>query len=800
MKRVLFLSLFLVTSLLYGQEQEPVIFGLVPTSPPVMYLDEHNEPAGFAVELVSRIMEDLDVPYRFQINDFRTTYYDLIEGEVDFYPSLFYTPERSKLLYYSETPMITSWGALFINEKTLFTDITDIKGEKIGVVKEDLNGVNFINFIDQLDISCTIVELDTYEELFRNVRLNRLYGGVTSNHHQLQERGIKQTGVVFHPEPAYCVTSRVNGEKEILDRISDHMDRLKDNPSSYYYSLERKWYHPEKASINPNLKKILILLSALVSLIVVHLFSYNLILRRKIRKQLEEREREQEKRRKVDLKNEFLSSISHELRTPMNIISSLVYLLAQTDLDQNQRDKINQIDKASNLLLDIIKNFLDFNRLERGKIELENRTFSLSSELEEILNLFSNDIRNKGLNFQRIIDRDIPSLLLGDPYRLTQIITNLLNNAVKFSKQGTITFSAELKRAEGKRCYLLFKIRDEGIGMSEEQLEKLFTPFTQADNSISRQYGGSGLGMAICFQLIQLMDGTINVQSVKGEGTLISFVIPFGISESVHMPEEEERSQTHLHSYQGARLLYAEDNPVNREIGRELLRMAELEIETAENGLDALEKMDKSRFDLVLMDIQMPFMDGLTATKKRRAKEQEEHLPRIPIVALSAHFLEEDVKSALDAGMDDYLTKPISINELNGLFDKWLKKYNSSTRTTAITGDGEFPPIPGIDMADVMDRFGGNYELLKDSLNSFINDYALMPAMLISLESQGKKETARERVHTLKGVLGSLGARELFEEANFLENCLRRNNRCPDAIRHFSQDLEGFINRLEGGV
>ncbi|MDC7221196.1 MAG: ATP-binding protein [Spirochaetales bacterium] len=796
MKKWLSTILLLLRASLFCQDAEPMVFGIVPTSPPVMFLDEHNTPSGFAVDLFTQILDELDIPYTLKIDDFPGTYYGLVSGEVDIFPTMLYSEERAEILYYPEHPVIISWGALFVGENTLFQGITDITGQTIGVVKEDQNGKNFREFVDNLDLKYQIQEYNTYEELFRNVRLGRIYGGVSSYHHQLSERGIKQTGAVFYPEPVYCVTGREQGNRELIDKISSRIQQLRNNPSSYYYSLEKKWYYPQGENFNPKLMRALIISALLIFLIIIHLSIYNRFLSQKVKREVEAREKDREKQKKVELKNDFLSSISHELRTPMNIISSLVYLLSQTELDENQQQKINQINKASNMLLDIIKNFLDFNRLEKGKVELEERSFSLTEELEEILNLFSGEISSKGLHFERKIDEAVPSFLQGDPYRLSQIITNLLNNAVKFSNEGTITFSVEVAKSDRKDCFLRFSISDQGIGMNREQQEKLFSPFTQADSSISRQFGGSGLGMAICDQLIKLMGGTIEVESREGEGTRISFQLPFEKRED--REKEIGSDQKYLNSYKGARILYAEDNKINREIGQELFNIADLEIETAENGLKAVEMSEKTHYDLILMDIQMPFMDGMSATRKIRENEEKCHIPPTPIVALSAHFLEEDIKSAYEAGMDDYLTKPISIKELNLLFNKWLAKYSATQTKRTVKPEKERASIPGIDMDDVMERFGGNYDLLMDSLTSFVNDYALMPAMLISLESQGNITATGEKVHTLKGVLGSLGALDLYRQASILEQKIKETRATAGEVRDFSGALEDFISKLEG--
>ena len=767
-----------------------------------MYLDEKGTPKGFAVELFTHIMKKLDIPYEFRILNFEDMYAGLLSEEVDFFPSLLYSPERDEELYFAPYPVSTSWGALFISEKSSFEDIYDIRNQIVGVVKGDRNGDNFRQFIKDMDISCRVREYDNYNDLFDMVRKQEIMGGISSNHHQWQAKGIKQTTVVFHPESVFCVTGKNNPNRNTVNTIAANVQLLKADPGSQYYHLEAKWYFPANNELSFRLKAVIAGCFLLILIILSFIFFKNHHLRREVQHHVKERERERElereNRRKVELKNDFLSSVSHELRTPMNIITSLAYLLAQTDLDANQRDKINQINNASRLLLDIINNFLDFNRLEKGRVELEERSFSLRAELDDLLLLFSDEVDKKGLKFEYHIAEEIPSYLKGDPYRLSQLITNTVNNAIKFSERGTISFSAAIISRDESSCLIQFSIKDEGIGIDPAKKDKLFSPFTQIDSSITRQFGGSGLGLAICSELIQLMNGVIDVQSSPGEGTEIIFTIPFAIASD--RENEARTSQKRLDLFEGARLLYVEDNRVNREIGKELFRMAGLEIETADNGRAALEMTERNRYDLILMDIQMPFMDGLTATKLIREREVNESREHLPIVALSAHFLDEDIRKARRAGMDDYLTKPISVEDLNELFHKWLDDFCVKTRKITLAGEEPRPPIPGIDMDDVMDRFGGNYELLLDSLGSFINDYALTPARLLSLDREGKSDSLLKLVHTLKGVLGSLGALKLFEEADDLENRLKKSGRSPAETQDFSHNLEDFINRLEGKI
>lgn len=763
-----------------------------------MFVNDRGEPDGFAVDLYTRMMGDLEIPYEFRVEKINILYKGLLDGEIDLFTGMLYTKENENVFYFPHTSFKTSWGELFVGADVLYSDIYDLEGQTIGMVKDDLNGKNFIKFMEQFSINYQTREYPAFNDLFNAVRNGEIFGGITNSQYQQrrEEGGIKPTATTFYPSSTYAVTGLEQGNIEALEKLSRYLSELKSDPDSYYYELEQKWYNPRLNRLNPQMMRIIIISLLTLAAIIVFLFFNNRFLKNEVDRQVKLMKRQEVEKERVELKNDFLTTISHELRTPMNVISSLIFLLSQSSLDGNQRDKINKVNKASHLILNIINNFLDFNRLEKGHINLERIPFSPKGEISDVIAFFADDIREKGLYLESHLDNNIPEVLWGDPYRFTQILTNLTGNAIKFSKRGTISLGVFVEQLSRNNCRLNITVKDEGIGIDEDKMEKLFLPFTQADDSISRQFGGSGLGLAICYQLVHLMGGTISVTSQKGKGSAFTLSVPFDIARKEDCKEEQLKDV--LDSYQGAKVLYVEDNPINREIGLELLKMAQLDVRTAENGIDALESMVSHDFDLVLMDIQMPFMDGFTAVRKIRERETSHGLPRTPVVALTAHFLKEDINRAYEAGMDGHISKPISIAQLNREFSKWLSSFRIKEEKRVNSAAPERLSLPGVDWDGVMDRFDGNVELLLESLSQFISDYELMPGFYLTLGSQHKNEELMREIHTVKGVLGTLGLMDLTKKAESLEMLLREERDYSRDLRQFSLDLEDTLSDLKG--
>ena len=621
-------------------------------------------------------------------------------------------------------------------------------------------------------------------------------------------------------------------------------------------------------------------------------------------------------------KSEFLANMSHEIRTPMNAIIGMTHLALQTKLTPKQLDYISKVNFSAEALLGIINDILDFSKIEAGKLRLESIDFSLDDVLEELSYLVGVKAGEKGLEVLFDIPPDIPVNLVGDPLRLRQVLVNFANNAVKFTESGVIVISAELKEQQEDKVRYLFKIKDTGIGMTQEQQTRLFRAFSQLDGSTTRKYGGTGLGLAISKQLVGMMNGSIHVETVEKQGSTFTFDVEFGVSEKPtkkrrvvpdslnglktlvvddsdvsreillnilksfgfvvdcvssgaeaveaitkngqanpyslvildwHMPVmngietarviladrtispspkivmvtaydsvdlaleaeivgvdgflvkpicnslffdaiisafgfEVEKKKTSLiprsrhrllKPIRGAKVLLVEDNEINQQVATELLEKICIIVSTAHNGQEAVEKAVDNHYDLILMDIQMPVMDGYEATKHIRQHYKKNGIST-PIVAMTAHAMAGDREKSLAAGMQDHITKPIDPDELYQALIKLIKagqrpvpSYLLSSIQEEETVNREIPLIENVDTRLGLRRVSENAVLYRSMLNKFVlNHKETIVSLNRAIEDDDRDETQRI-VHTLKSVAGNIGAVNLQSLAGFLEQAMR---------------------------
>lgn len=378
--------------------------------------------------------------------------------------------------------------------------------------------------------------------------------------------------------------------------------------------------------------------------------------------QLEKTTTELEKSTKA--KSEFLATMSHEIRTPMNAILGMTHLLKQDNPRKDQLEPINILDFSGKTLLSLIDDVLDFSKIEAGKIEFEQVEFDLNNLVNVILESFRSTAKNKGIDLKVNIGEQVPGRLIGDPARLTQILNNLFSNALKFTEEGEVMLDISAAQPEHEKVSIRFAISDTGIGIDEKRINTIFDSFTQASQNTKRLFGGTGLGLTISKQLTELQGGTISVDSEEGTGSTFTVELDFGVVHQLEASTNGSQSKADgVNLLKGVKILLAEDNVVNQKVMKRFLERWEMDMKVVNNGREALEAIKESNFDVVLMDLQMPEMDGYEATEKIR-KLDDPYKRKVPIIALTAAALKEVREHVYAAGMNDFVTKPFNPADL----------------------------------------------------------------------------------------------------------------------------------------
>jgi signal transduction histidine kinase/ActR/RegA family two-component response regulator len=692
-------------SMAYGRaEPARVRYQVDSAYPPFTYTSQEYL-YGFDPDLTNIIFNLKDYELEYSTDSWNNVYERLLNGEIDLAGIIAVTEERKEEILFTDA-LFTSYVSVYTTEDFRKVTLDELKNYRIGVGKgyytESIleNTLSIHNYIAYENM------LDAVEDLNAG-KIDIIFENQQLMDNLLIKKGIKgsiipQITNLYPREHAYAISKK---RPELVEYMNGRIKQLKRN--GVFEELYIKYFYSHSDGFTRsryNTVALFVLLSAiLIGAVLILMQGYIRRLKKKLNanfgklqeannelsemnalleEEIEEHKRSEEELEKARqqaerasaAKTNFLANMSHEIRTPLNGILGMTDMILLTEVDEEQRESLSLVKKAGNSLLRIINDILDYSKMEAEKVIVEKSNFNFREMVREVTALFDIAVRQKRLEMEIRIAEEIPVLVNGDPVRLRQVLSNLVGNAVKFTDAGSIHLSIALLETDGDKLKLLFTIKDTGIGITGEQKALLFERFSQLDSSYKKKYQGTGLGLAISKRLIELMGGEIWLESSYGSGSTFYFtVLAEREVKDPGKPDPLPEAAEKTIKAGEKTIMLVEDDYINRKVVTKFLENHKIRYVVAENGLQAVELFESAPADLILMDVQMPVLDGVEATEKIRSMEQSMGI-HTPIIALTAYALKENKKSLLEAGMDDYLGKPLNFEDLVSKLEFWLEK------------------------------------------------------------------------------------------------------------------------------